>query len=246
MTWFAPLLFWAPTLFDQTAVRVLQQGFPQAQFVLVDVSSREILGSRWSRLEQAIPVGSLVKPFTALAGRAGTYTCDPKHCWYPTGHGRIGLERAIADSCNSYFLQFAANVTNDDLRRVITRYQLPSPASNNASTLIGIGDDWQWTPSQTTEAFAQLATDPEARAVRLGMLASAQSGTAKALHGVALAKTGTAPCSHAGKAPGDGYVMMLYPARSPRYALLIQVHGVSGAVASSTAAQMLDVLRNGK
>ena len=75
---------------------------------------------------------------------------------------------------------------------------------------------------------------------------SARWGTAQALRADVLAKTGTAPCSHSRKAPGDGYVAILYPAQSPRYVLLVQVHGVSGAVAAGTGSEMLAVIRNGK
>lgn len=245
MTWIAPLLLWAPTLFDQSLVRILQRDFPSVQFVLVDIPTREVLGSAWAS-HQPIPMGSLVKPFTALASSPGVYRCNPKDCWLSAGHGRIGLVDAIAASCNSYFLQLSATVSEERMRSVVEHFGIPKPASTTPPVLTGIGSDWAIGPSQIALAYALLAVVPEADTIRKGMRESARSGTAKALHVDALAKTGTAPCVHLQKAPGDGYVAVLYPSQAPRYALLIQVHGVSGAVAAQTAAGMLTAIRNGK
>ena len=246
MSWIAPLLLWMPTLFDQSLVRILQRDFPSVQFVLVDIPKREVLGTGWAGVEQPIPMGSLMKPFTALASSAGVSRCNPKECWLAAGHGRIGLVDALAGSCNSYFLQISATVSEDRMTSVAERFGIPRPASLTPPSLTGIGSDWAIAPSQLALAYALLAVLPEADTVRKGMRESARSGTAKAIHADALAKTGTAPCVHLQKAPGDGYVAVLYPSQAPRYVLLIQVHGVSGAVAAHTAAEMLTAIRNGK
>jgi hypothetical protein len=95
-------------------------------------------------------------------------------------------------------------------------------------------------------ALAALPQAHDTRAILQGMRYSGRFGTAKLLEGEASAKTGTAPCSHNGTAPGDGYVAMLYPPDAPKYVLLVQVHGFSGAEAARTAAKMLSVLRYGK
>ena len=47
MTWLAPLLLFAPTLFDQTVGRILQRKSLAAQFLLIDIDSNEIIGARW-------------------------------------------------------------------------------------------------------------------------------------------------------------------------------------------------------
>jgi cell division protein FtsI/penicillin-binding protein 2 len=246
MTWFAPLLLWAPTLFDQSVVRILTRNFPQAQFLLIDVASKEVLGRRWVS-EQPAPMGSLMKPFTALAFGlgAGQAHCNPKHCWLATGHNDIDLIRAISESCNSYFLQKAAGISADRMASVSAEFHLPLPLDSRPETLIGLGSSWKVLPQHLALAYATLVSRRDAGPILEGMRRSAQSGTAKLLGGGALAKTGTAPCSHTHKAPGDGYVAILYPMDAPKYMLLVQVHGVSGAEATRTAATMLDVLRHG-
>ena len=77
---------------------------------------------------------------------------------------------------------------------------------------------------------------------------SARFGTAKAidraLQGTsALAKTGTAVCTH-GNAPGDGFVVALLPADAPRLLLLVRVHGEPGSRASITAGRILRRLQD--
>ena len=39
----------------------------EAEYLVVDVRTREVLASRWPNAQVPIPLGSLVKPFTALA-----------------------------------------------------------------------------------------------------------------------------------------------------------------------------------
>ena len=129
---------------------------------------------------------------------------------------------------------------------VLARFQLPRPETMNPETLIGLGSYWRVQPERLAAAYALLVRQPDTQAILAGMRGSAEYGTAKLLAGGALAKTGTAQCSHLQKAPGDGYVAMLYPVQEPKYVLLVQVHGVSGAEAARTGVKMLDVLRHGK
>ena len=76
-------------------------------YLLLDVHSGTVLASDWPGSESPIPLGSLVKPFTALAYGEKHNFNYPVHlcrgtasgCWRPRGHGRIGLESAIANSC---------------------------------------------------------------------------------------------------------------------------------------------------
>ena len=55
----------------------------------------------------------------------------------------------------------------------------------------------------------------------------------------ALAKTGTAECTHARHAPGDGFTVALAPAQNPKLLIMVRVHGIPGAKAAKTAGQML-------
>ena len=77
-----------------------------------------------------------------------------------------------------------------------------------------------------------------------GMSESARRGTAAEVDRAlsfpdALAKTGTAACTHSRRAPGDGFTVALYPADEPQLLLLVRVHGVPGAQAAKIAGQML-------
>ncbi|MGH9667749.1 MAG: hypothetical protein ACRD9L_25305, partial [Bryobacteraceae bacterium] len=57
------------SLFAQSAARILERDFTSrdVSFLLLDVRSGTVLASRWDDAGRAIPMGSLVKPFTALA-----------------------------------------------------------------------------------------------------------------------------------------------------------------------------------
>ena len=71
-------------------------------------------------------------------------------------------------------------------------------------------------------------------------------GTAHLLGVPALAKTGTAPCSHAARAPGDGFVFAAWPPEQPRYLVLVRVHNTTCANAARTAGEVLRALRDGR
>ena len=140
------------------------------------------------------------------------------------------------------------------------RFGMPGvPVNLTGAALIGLDGDWRVSPLEIVRAYAQLASragDPGVRELLEGMELSAEGGTAgaigAALRGSAevaprvLAKTGTARCVHRHKAPGDGYVVALWPAASPRYALLVGVHGVPGARAAAVCGEMVRVLTDTK
>jgi cell division protein FtsI/penicillin-binding protein 2 len=111
--------------------------------------------------------------------------------------------------------------------------------------LIGLGGGWRIAPLALAGAYCRWIAEPRAAELVRGMALAAQSGTGRAA-GLGLIKTGTAPCVHEQKAPGDGYAMAFYPAEAPRYALLVRVHGVPGAEAARVAGKMLRVIRDGR
>ena len=85
---------------------------------------------------------------------------------------------------------------------------------------------------------------PGAREALAGMAQSAVRGTGSKVsqtlkYSGALVKTGTAACTHVPGAPGDGFVVALFPAEQPELLLMVRVHGVPGAKASVTAGRML-------
>ena len=189
------------------------------------------------------PPGSLIKPFTALA-YAATHdyqypqvSCDGHACWQPRGHGRIGIREAIAYSCNAYFAKLARDIAPADLSAVLARFGLhamPERASSNA--MFGLGDEWRVAPQDLLRAYGELAarsTEPGVADLLAGMEMSVRIGTGKAASADMLVKTGTAPCIHARHATSDGYALALYPARRPDHAMLVRVHGATGAGAAA-------------
>lgn len=225
-------------------------------FLLLDARNRAVLAARWENPETPIPLGSLIKPFTALAygeRHAFTYPAHVCHgtstgCWLSHGHGRVDLTTAIAYSCNSYFRMLTAKMSAADVLPVAHTFgiQSPDPTSSGIS-LAGIGEGWLISPLSMANAYLELVRrrdQPGVRQVLAGMEQSAQRGTGgevdRALqHPNALAKTGTAPCTHLKHAPGDGFVIAMVPADDPQILLMVRVHGVPGAQAAKTAGRML-------
>ena len=225
-------------------------------FLLLDARTGAVLASRWERPERPIPLGSLVKPFTALAYGEQHSFSYPAHichgtstgCWLPRGHGDIDLTAAIAYSCNSYFRMLTAKMSAADVLPVAHTFgiQSPNPTSSGVS-LAGIGESWLISPLSMANAYLELVRrrdQPGVRQVLAGMEKSARQGTGaevdRALqHRNALAKTGTAPCTHLKSAPGDGFVIAMLPTDDPQILLMVRVHGMPGAQAAKTAGRML-------
>lgn len=247
-------------LFSRTAAQVLEKDFSTTDisYLLLDVRSRAVIARRWENSEAAIPMGSLVKPFTALAYAEGhafrfpEFTCSPGQCWYPRGHGKLGIVKAIAFSCNSYFISMAGDVRVSEVTAVAKRFGLNGPGQNaSAEMMAGEHGVWRESPEALARAYAELIgsrTQPGVREIVEGMAGSAKWGTAlalakKASEVSALSKTGTAPCTHKKHAPGDGFVLVAWPADSPQHLLLIRYHGHPGAQAAIVAGQMLHELQ---
>lgn len=250
-------------LFSQSAAAVLDRGFPSPNlsYILLDESGN-LLAERWPA-QQPISPGSLVKPFLAIAygeqygGRFPTVRClgTQSRCWLPRGHGSLGLEAAIAQSCNTYFLELAAALDRTPAAKSFARYGLSGPpASATADNLVGLGSAWKESPLALAKAYLQLVNEqqsPTQSRIVKGMAHSAQRGTARAINAAlggnaALAKTGTAVCSHTPRAAADGFTVVLYPAAQPRLLLLVRVHGTTGAESAKTAAAILRALGAGE
>jgi hypothetical protein len=246
------------SLFAQSAAQILQREFTgrEVSFLLLDVQTGDLLASRWDNPDQPIPLGSLVKPFVALAyGEEHQFhypihVCrgDASGCWLPHGHGEIGITAAVADSCNSYFRMLTTGMTSADVIPSVTRLglDLPSPELSG-SDLIGVGNRWLVSPVHMARAYLELnrrRDQPGTREVIAGMAQSARQGTGAEVdrllkHSSVLVKTGTAACTHRDRAPGDGFVVALVPADQPELLLMVRVHGVPGAKAALTAGRML-------
>ena len=255
----------AASLYDQSVARLLAERYRSSDlsYILIDANTHRQIASRWDDLAEPVPVGSLVKPFLALAyGQKHnflypTYFCHgaADGCWLSRGHGKMDISAAIAHSCNAYFLNLASSLKAEDVDLMAQRYGLSiGKAPLDTGELIGLGGAWRIEPEELLHAYLLLTAAPQppgAAELLRGMALCAKFGTAAAvgrnLHGLAaLAKTGTAPCVHEPRAPGDGYVLMLYPAEQPRWALLVRVHGVPGARAAQVGGRMLNSVVNGQ
>ena len=225
-------------------------------FLALDAHTGGVIASRWENPGKPVPLGSLVKPFAALAyGERHQFTY-PTHvcrgtstgCWLPRGHGEIDLASAIAHSCNSYFRMLTANMSGADMSPITSSFGLQPPAPESSGVrLAGVGTGWLISPLSMANAYLELIRrrdQPGVRQVLAGMAQSAWQGTGaevdRALeHPDALVKTGTAPCTHSQHAPGDGFVIAMMPAGDPQILLMVRVHGVPGAQAAKTAGEML-------
>ena len=219
-------------------------------YLVVDVHTRQVLNQDWPGAGAPIPVGSLVKPFTALAasGAFPEFVCHGAidRCWLQKGHGPEQFRDALANSCNAYFLALAKNVDPHSLAVVAAKFGLPPPTVETPEARIGLGTDWQISPLALTRAYCELtsrAAEPRIADILAGMKQAAESGTARAIGRGALAKTGTAPCVAQRKHNGDGFTIILEPADAPRIAILVRVHGVPGAEAAKSAALLERSLR---
>jgi len=258
---------WAPgdranpprtSLFAQSAGQILNRDFPSGtiSFLLLDAPTGRVLASRWDNPEAPIPLGSLVKPFTALAYgehhgfRYPAHTCrgTATGCWLPRGHGNVDLPSAIAYSCNSYFRVLTSKMTAAEVSPTAMGFGLEPPAPGTAgAALAGLGNRWLISPLHMARAYLELVRrrdQPGVREVLAGMAQSAEQGTGAEVYRAlpypnALVKTGTAPCTHSKRAPGDGFAIVMAPSDNPQILLMVRVHGVPGAQAAKIAGQML-------
>src|ERR1035437_4600923 len=215
-------------------------------YIVVDVRTRQVVKQDWSDAEKPIPVGSLVKPFTALAasGPFPEFICNGAidRCWFAKGHGREQFREALANSCNADFLQLAKDIDAHSLAVVAAKFGIPPPTVETPEARIGLGTDWQISPIALARAYCELTSrsvEPRVAEILAGIELAAESGTASAIGHGALAKTGTAPCVAKRKHKGDGFTIVLEPADAPRIAILVRVHGVPGAEAAKSAALLL-------
>ena len=251
------------SLFAQSAAEELARDFPSPDisFLLLDAHTGRVLASRWDHLDAPIPMGSLLKPFTALAYGAHHDFRYPSHicrgtltgCWRPGGHGDVDLTAAIGHSCNSFFRVLTENLTAADVSPTAARFGIDPPSPEIAGPeLAGLGTRWRTSPLRLARAYLELIRQrhqPGVSEILDGMALSAQQGTGSEVgrafpfHNT-LAKTGTAACTHSRHAPGDGFSVVLTPADNPQILMMVRFHGVPGAQAAKTAGQMLRRIEN--
>jgi cell division protein FtsI/penicillin-binding protein 2 len=250
------------TLFRTTADAVLKRDFADSRtaYVLLDARKDLVLSSMWLDRDTPVPFGSLLKAFVAIAyaadhGSFPVHTCHgtADHCWLPRGHGSLGLEQALAHSCNAYFLALARNVSLRAISQTAAEFGLQPPPLDRPETLIGLDSRWRNSPLQLARAYRKLLAmrkDAVPQRIFMGMAMAADDGTGEAIRasdkpGRALIKTGTAKCIHPDHAAGDGFALAMWPAEAPRYVLLVRRHGEPGSRAAQLAGHMVETLERG-
>lgn len=248
----------ARTLFAQSAARILESQFRNADvsFLLLDAQSGTLLASRWPDADRPIPLGSLVKPFAALAYaqhnryQYPTYICRGRAsgCWQLRPHGRLNLSTALAYSCNSYFRDLTSHLTGNQMRGVASQFDFEPPDPRlSGPPLMGLGKQWPVSPLRMARAYVELVRrrdQPGVSEILAGLSDSAKWGTGSAVARLlkdpaVFVKTGTAACVHRPRGTGDGFVVALAPADQPELLLMVRVHGVPGSEAALTAGRML-------
>ena len=229
---------------------------PAPSYLLVDAATERVIDARWDDPARALPIGSLIKPFTALAYASThrftypTFTCrgDADGCWLPKGHGTIGVAEAVAGSCNTYFRRLAEQTPPealaDRLQWLGVRSSMPLATTD---AMVGFGEALKLAPADVVHGYLELgsrASQPGVPPILQGLRRSSRAGTGREVGAAlgaadALVKTGTAPCSHTPRAMADGYTVAIYPADRPRVALLMQAHGRTGAETAALAGQLL-------
>jgi cell division protein FtsI/penicillin-binding protein 2 len=243
-------------LHSQATTALLEAKFPNPDisFLALD-GSGQVVAERWPDSERQVPIGSLIKPFLALAyGRTHQaypeYVCvGKKTCWLNRGHGKVDIRKAIEFSCNSYFHQLVNGAQPGFAQDTLKAFGLDDTSQNDISIL-----ESRAAPLTLARAYLELAQDrhePAAQEVLQGMSLSAQQGTAKAAGAELgwmspLAKTGTATCTHPNKAPGDGFAVVIAPSDHPHIVLLVRLHGRPGSMAAAVAGQMIAATENRK
>ncbi|BDU74201.1 hypothetical protein [Mesoterricola silvestris] len=150
-----------------------------------------------------LPVGSLQKPFVVRAwarshaGPSPRFRC--RGCWLKAGHGELGLARAVAVSCNAYFLELARQTPLADLKAALAAEGF-APAPLSPEDAVGLAGNLAIRPSALLEAYRRLTLTPwpEGETLRQevlqGLREAALTGTAAGLgHRGFWAKTGTVP-----------------------------------------------------
>jgi hypothetical protein len=139
-----------PAARNGSAARLLAEHYGSSglSYILIDANTHRLIACRWDQIAEPVPVGSLMKPFLALAyGQKHNfpypdYFCHGRAdgCWLPRGHGKVNIRTAIAYSCNAYFLNLASSSKAEDVDLMARRYGLAiGKAPLDTAEMIGLG-----------------------------------------------------------------------------------------------------------
>lgn len=200
--------------------RALNEKFGRSEnsIVMVDVQSGALLAAvhAGAVYQEKHPPGSLIKLFTTVAyaaeheGEFPNYKCprstsrDPDGCWDRNGHGEVGLEKAIAFSCNVYFRRLAEQVSPEVFAGILLRFGvindrqeiLSLPLTAQRKLMVGNTLEWSGSPLLLLRSYCalynggklwaafsdsarnvQLPATPLLEHIRAGMRWGGESGT---------------------------------------------------------------------
>lgn len=245
--------------------------------LVADVGSGRIIGgARLSEaFEQRFHPASIFK--IALAevalrsggvSRLGAYLCTGRDtvggridkCWTPKGHGRIGLEQAVAHSCNLYFRALSRLVSRQEIIQSARRLGMlsssgfPGSSEPDATPRLDdeniLGEAFHVSAAQLLRMAITLARRDVTAGARFeplhrGLRRCVSEGTAReaSLRGMPIAgKTGTD--GETGR-PGHtaGWFIGYAPADHPRYAVVVLLKNGRGAAAARIAHDIFESLR---
>jgi stage II sporulation protein D len=203
-------------------------------------------------------VGSLLKPFVVKAwARAHPGGLPPRRrcgaasgCWRPSGHGELGLARALAVSCNVYFRALAADTPPDILASVLREEGFAVPVGPSPEAAIGLAlehDAVTIRAATLLSAYVRLTREPwpfaddVRREVLAGLRDAATQGTARGLGRRGYwAKTGTVPALDGRALRTSGWAIAVDDAGSAWLGLL--EHG-TGREAARALGGLLETTR---
>ncbi len=195
-------------------------------------------------------VGSLMKPFVAKAwalahpdAEPPRIACSPASgCWQKRGHGILGLQEALATSCNAYFRELA-EATPLPQRQRIFRQESFLGTPERADQAIGLEPGLRILPEVLLEAYVRLRSEPweATEAVRQqvlrGLREAALTGTAKGIRQRGfLAKTGTVPSVDEDPRHTTGWTLVMDEAG---WAVLARLEHGTGREAAQALAEPL-------
>jgi cell division protein FtsI/penicillin-binding protein 2 len=263
---------------QRAADKVLREA-PDSRLLVLEIGSGELLAS--THLAEASHTlatpGSTLKPLILyFALRSAPWNPERRvacsrqlrigshqlNCSHPVADP-MNARQALTWSCNSYFAQLAATLTERELRQALSErgllaatgltrpeevaaFREPHTQTQTQLAVLGV-EGIRVTLLELAETYrslaAEMAAHPETIATRTvaeGMTDSASYGMAGAasLGGVPIAgKTGTASPESGG--PTHGWFVGLAPAESPRVVVAVYLPTGRGSDAAEVAAKLL-------
>ena len=159
---------------------------PEPAYLLLDAVTGRQLAARWDDPSRPLPMGSLIKPFTALAYAEAhrfaypTLVCRGRAdgCWLPAGHGRVSIVAALAGSCNAYFPQLSRSTTPEMLVATLRWFGMAASAAEvTPASMVGLGEGLKLTPAAIAHGYLELvarAEQPGVSPIADGLIASAR------------------------------------------------------------------------